>query len=341
MVFLRCGNCGRSDQSVNVEHVRGCYQVRTIEDVEALLDQPAPKFGQLLDGIAVCKRERRPDLRDQCIVAAISAVTGETRSWEVRHLAREAAVSQLERASEERLEGDVRQTADSLRSYRDAAQPIRSALENEAEILDHIALGLAQADSPALVMASSRLRRMKRSDLALVLASKAIVLDSRSAAPRTTRAASLVDLLRAKEGLDDAMAGEELEPSSYTSNAASRAHRTLKQYQEAIDWADKSITRDPESPAGYRTMLMVAIATEDDDLQSDMRARLGEMRDASGEGEWSKPYTDLLAARELMKTGDRSRGIEVLCRLAEGGYEPERRDLLELGDDSSNSRPPD
>lgn len=112
---MKCGNCGQI-AGVNVEHVKNCQAVKTVEDVERLLLSPAPGFEDLLDGIAIAKRERRSDIRDRCIQFAIASVTGETPDRKVRNLALEAAVRFLEDASEESLNDDLENARSALQS---------------------------------------------------------------------------------------------------------------------------------------------------------------------------------------------------------------------------------
>lgn len=332
-----CGHCGRRDADVDVEHVRACESVHSLADVERLLENPAPPIHLLLDGIAVTKRERRYDLCDRCIQFAIASVTGETPDGEIRNLAREAAQRQVAAATEQSLRSDLGRGVDSLRDLGRQNARVALHMDTEIELLDHIALSLKGDTARGMVAGAARLREMNRSDLAFSFASKAALINPHNAAPRVSMAAALLDLERADEGLAESMNGENLEPSEYTSSTISRAHRVLEHADQAIAWAEKTIQRDPDSPAGYRALAAAAFAARDGERLDHARRELKSRGFDGGRREWSQEYIEFLTGVEFLKSGKRERGLSILRPLAESGYRPAARKVLEY--EMPGSRP--
>lgn len=306
--------------------MKSCGRITSIEHVERLLEEPAPRFSYLLDALSVAKREGRDDLRDRCIHYAMAAVNGEVPEPEIRHLAHEAAVRLMETASFSTLSEDVARASRRMNELsRTSGQRIPAAMEREQERLDHIVLCLARATAPSFTSAAGRFRTLERPDLAYDLCIKAAKLDSRSAAALISMAAALIDMGRVEEGRARAEEGEQTEPSHFSSSVLSRVHRVLADYPGAIKWAEETVKRAPDQPVGYRVLAAAAYVAGDHDRLKRARQQLEKYGGRSAGGK----YSHFLMAVELLKT-ERDRGLGVLRELAESGYPPATRKLLEM-----------
>lgn len=128
-------------------------------------------------------------------------------------------------------------------------------------------------------------------------------------------------------------------PSHFSSSSLSRIHRVLQKLPLAIQWAETTIERAPDSEVGYRVLAAAAYAADDHKRLTKAREFLEERGGAHKRG--NRSYHEFLTALEFVTSGESARGMVILHRLAAAGYPPASRKLLEIELPTDGStRPP-
>lgn len=248
---IDCGSCRGRHATVDQVHV--CHsepEIENIDKVSRLLQENAPAFSDLLDAMAAYRGTRGEELLDRCLQIALASITGEVPKHHWKPVVRGAASRLIGCAKRERLETDVRAAANQLRSAKeDKTEKVAKVIEEEAAMLDEITVLLSNGEPPNLVSFSSRLRKLARPDLAVVVATEAVDADTATGPARTTRAAAYLDMSKWDDAIEDLGGVEVNEPSSYSANAWSRAANLTGDHDEAMRWAEKHTSAIPmESP---------------------------------------------------------------------------------------------
>lgn len=325
---IRCFHCGRSH--LTTDEVRRCSQtrrLRTKTDVERVLaEEIAVPFDDLLDAIAISRGDGDLELLDRVVDYALKSVTGEVPDWKWKPVVVEAARRLIANTDFEHLASTASNGASELRSRLNRYHTqLHDEIEVQARTLDEVAVLLADSQASSLVSVCSRLRRLARPDLGRIAATRAIELDPRVGAARTTRAAAILDVGKPQEAIADLNWIAEHDPSFYSANVWSRAEQMQGRYSQARSWAELANQRDPDGIAGMLSLAKVAAVTGDHQT-----AEWAFMchRQATGTS-LSVHYPAFVAARDLHLSGSRDEAIAVLTQLAESDYAPARRFLLE------------
>ena len=286
---------------------------------------PVP-FDELLDAIAISRGEGDFELLDLVVDYALKSVTGEVPDWKWRPVVADAARRLLANTDFEHLASTASSAAAELRSRLARYQHVvRDEVEAQAQTLDEVAVLLADSQPSSLVSVCSRLRRLARPDLGRIAATRAVEMDPRIAAARTTRAAATLDLGKPTDALEDLYWIEDHDPTFYSANVWARAEQMRGRFKEARRWAELANKRDPDGVAGMLSLAKVAAISGD---FTTAQWAFSRHREATG-GSVSEHYPTFVAARDLYLSGSRREAMAAISRLAEAGYAPARRFLLE------------
>ena len=345
-LHIRCAHCSGTHPSVQV--ARRCaedhqYQMKSqwdpvtasgsaiasIGDVEGLIEQPVPAFGELLDAIAVARGNDRWDLVDSCANLALASVTGETPSAGVFYVARQIAIARLKGVAYEDLARELAAVASQFKEQPAfLTRQANSAIESiEEELLD-LALLIIDDRAPSLIAAGARLRKLDRPDLAVIAATRSIDRNGTVGVALTVRSAAQLDAEEPDGALADIKAAEELLPSFYTANVRARLETGRRRFAAAEHWALLANERDRENGAAGALSMMSIRA-----IQGRYADASDWARKANGNpgAEWSVEWMRLQAANELGRGGNRQDAHAILLDLwANSSYAPARRRLLEL-----------
>lgn len=316
----------------------GPRSVRTVEDVEAILEGPAT-FAEVLDCVAVASSAARWNLVERCLPAAFASVDASRQpKGRLAEVARAYLTARL--ASVRSLRGIAGTLEDAAEALRDLEARVdhenhRSALRDRVQEARELALLIADDDVPSLVSLSSRLRAyVHRPDLAVIAATKALQRDAGNAKALTTRGAANVDMERYDRARVDLEAAWETAPAKHSALARYRCELRDGRHREALHWALEASSLAPDDSYGLHALAAAAVACGDQDLLSSLRPRLESMHGEARDDRW----VTFVAARQLVRDGAFDLARETLTSILETGpYAPASRLLEQIG--SSGGRP--
>ena len=180
-------------------------RIETIEDVEAVLDSLRVSWHELLDCIEIARCHDRTDLVERAARRS-REVAGAHMNSSLR-VRRTVQAFFLDVADIPGLRTAVRSAVEWFDEYSDSfsALPtdLRSELRKTRNNLTELDEYLTRAPAEPRVTASSYLRRLGLSELAVVFCTQVLVSDSRDTAALTCRGAAQTDLGHYEEAKSD------------------------------------------------------------------------------------------------------------------------------------------
>lgn len=269
---------------------QGPREIKTILDVEALLDSSRAGFAEAMDCVGVARAHGRWDLRHRSAERAY-AIAVDERAPRPRHLSEAVDVLVRCRLHEApdvaSLPVVVAETRNWLQSQQTAVPSgeARDALTKLDEQLAELLLLCGDDTSRTLLMLSSKLRNnWERSDLAVAVATRALDHHDVDTQALTTRGAAFCDLGEYPRAIDDLQIAVGHDPtSSHALTALSRAVREAGDPRGALEIAERAISAAPDSlPAA--NCLAAAAARVDLQRFDEAIARVAELTASARNG---------------------------------------------------------
>jgi len=318
-------------------------RIETIDDVTLILSSPQASVAELMDCVSVAEEADRWDLQQESAERAFAQVIGSNNP---QPLAIKDALDVLVKA---RLHGasslaELPGTLESLRSSLGIASrrfnqhPVLERFAVTDRDLSELLLLLVQSDPGSDLRLSSKLRKVKRSDLAVEAASRALEGGANAAHALTTRGAAYGDLREFEKALEDLERAFGLDSESHhAATAVSKVHQRAGRREDSLHWAMRAVELCAVEPivesdlrAAARRLIDIAVAV-DDSLNIE-RARELLIRVGEGNGDSvGDVWVDLHVADILIREGRLDEASELIDKVKPGSSGELAKKVSQLG----------
>lgn len=196
---------------------------------------------------------------------------------------------------------------------------LRAALEDQRTALAEMLILIADGSPASLVQLARALREMRRSELAAICASHALVETPDNPVALTSRGAAFLDQGLLTEAHQDLSRAHRLRPSVYTERALSRSCRLRGDHETAVEHAWTAARMEP-SAFSARLLAAAAIAAGNDDALAAAEEMSAQF--PSGIRDNAQPHRQLqlAAAKQFLRDHEYAAAIVVLESLLRQGW---------------------
>jgi len=318
-------------------------RIDTVSDVLTVLDGRY-SFSEALDCVAVSEAAENWQLVERAALAALDAVDAGAKSpetlseaaWQFvrQKLRTTGGLTSLERALPVVSEELDRLASKSGRNQRLALSSVRSGVND-------LALLLADASPTSYVKLCSLLRkRIRRPELGIIAATRALNPDAANAAALNTRGAARLDLEQLTKAADDLERAWAIEKSHYVANTHVRLFMLRSEHTEAVRWSVVAVdAAPPGDTVALKVMAAAALAADD---QAQLQEAIATLRaHEKHDSEQPDRWVLLLAARQFMRDGLLDLARATLDDLLDlGTYGPATKLNEELNRELKRRQPP-
>jgi len=276
-------------------------RITNAAEVLKVLDSPRCSFYELMDCVRVAKQENNWALRHRSAERMFSLATQSIKYKDVESAAIELVKSSVRIATD--LD-DLKPSLNKIKSRFEAWTPTtpttRTIRVQQIEEINQILLLMNDDHVNSQIRLSSKLRRLDRPDLSVVVAQRAVTKEPKNCAGLITFAAGLADLnqlISAMRNVDKAL---QLNPRDHVALVeASRIKQLLGKWKESLHYAKNAFAIEINKFTVYR---LLAAAAKAEDRAAFMEARQL-VREGLEKFKNADPWYLLLAIQVLIEVG--------------------------------------